>query len=163
MAKHWHVSLDYIVNGMPVAEWWPCLIAALEAEEMEFRRGYWGKAEDYVPFFAPDEAPLLADERQPFRARINAKILALGQRTGAVRGSLEGLAQVRPDLAQKVFVDEAGAVVDAEGKTVAVPAGTVVVDGQGALLEAQAALRKPLQLDDVLAALGMGVKEEGAD
>lgn len=145
---------------MPLSDWWPCLVVALEAEEIEQRRNYWGEAKDYIPLFAPEEAPATTPQRGSSE-HVIGKLMGFAREFGAqpIRGSVEALAQVRPDLARPVFVDERGRVVDLDGRPVEVPAGAVVMGRDGKPLTqtqaADAAQAGPMKLEDVLAAFGM--------
>jgi hypothetical protein len=48
VCSHFKTPLGYVNEEMPFGDWWPCLVAALEAEDIEQMRHYQGKAEDYV-------------------------------------------------------------------------------------------------------------------
>ena len=158
IAKHFPgTGLEYMVERMPLGEWWPCLVAALEAEELERRVAYYGEPQDYVPFWDP-EGDLASAGEQAARSRVTEEILQFAGGRG-LRGSVQQLAQIRPDKAQAVFVDAAGRVVDAEGKPIAVPEGTVVVDASGKRLETPTTKAEPQRgdgLQDILGMFGMG-------
>jgi hypothetical protein len=109
----------------------------MEAEELEWRRNYLGEPDEYVPYFAPEQGPdvdlFRAPMVKPADAMVAKKVLDYAGKLALPqhKHSVANLAEVRPDKAQAVFLDEQGRVVDAEGQTVEVPEGAVIVDAQG--------------------------------
>jgi hypothetical protein len=162
VCKHWGCDLEYVIERMPVSEWWPALVTALEQEEIEQRRNYWGKVEDYVPLFAPDEITM-AELQMPYEARqqheITRQVLTLARQLGAgsLQGNLETVSQMRPDLAEKVYLNADGEVVNEHGQPVSVPEGTAVVDPTGKTIHEAYPRREggPISLEDVFAAFGL--------
>jgi len=80
-----------------------------------------------------------------------------------VRGSLDQVAKLRPDLVQQVFVDEQGTVVDAEGQPIDMPDSAVVVGADGRKVTGKPPTVTPqaeARLHAILRAFGMGEQDE---
>ncbi len=152
------------MQEMPLREWFPTLVVAMEAEEDERRRSYLGEPENYTAFFAPEQGPDVELFRplaaRPEEAMVARKVLAYAGGLGMPqqRQSVASLAQVRPDKARAVFVDQTGRVVDEQGQSVEVPAGAVIVDGEGQLVGPSAAPGPMVTLDGILQMFGIEKK-----
>jgi len=140
-------------------------VVALEAVEAKRRAAYYGKPEEYEPFFAPEEVTEAIGQRGR-QDRVVSSILAFAQQKGMskpVRGSLDQVAKMRPDLVQQVFVDAEGKVVDAEGQPIDVPASAVVMGADGRRVDGKSPTATPqaeARLHAILRAFGMGEQDE---
>lgn len=153
MARHWNMSFEYVRDHIGIDDWYPCLIVALTAWEMERRQTYalaLGDPEKYEPVFAPERA-----EGEPSQIVTSIFGWLAGGRRPAVRGNLAQTAKMRPDLVQQVQIDAQGTVLDAQGRQIQMPDGAVIVDAQGQVLK-RAATREETQLDDIVALFGVG-------